>query len=83
MYSLRKSERQLLLRNLKRFNIATTSIRNLELREEYKELTPTSSTSQIPRPSRRSLPYMPSPPYSIRQTPKSSSSIRKRSFLPS
>ena len=76
MYSLRKNERQLLSRNLKKFNISTTSIRNIELQEEYTEMTPPSSSQQVVS-SMQALPYLPSP---LSTAPKSS--VIKRIFLP-
>ena len=88
MYSLKKTERQTLLRRLKKFKVPTTSIRNMELREEYKELTPSSSISpsRIPvKTNQRFLPYIqPSPP-STTKTPTTSrrTFTRKRPFLPS
>ena len=89
MYSLRKTERQTLLRSLKKFKVSTTSIRNMELREEYKEMTPSPSSSQIPDSMRpRFLPYIqPSPPSttSSPSTPRpttKTSFMRRRTFLP-
>ena len=85
MYSLKKIERQTLLRRLKKFKVPTTTIRNMELRESYKELTPSlSSPSRIPVPTRqRFLPYIrPSPPPTTK-TPSTSrrTLTRRRSFL--